>query len=143
MELPILDIPFPEKVTPNKELINKSKDLAFEVTELKNSALELINKGIDEIEGKIKSEGSLWKADFEKHSKDYSEITAGHEGLKTRELNDQIELLSKKRRDVQSKLNRIDVAENEYKRRIKTRKEYISNIRNRKLRIAALRERKI
>lgn len=143
MEFPILDIPFPANDMPNKELINKCKDHASEITEIKKSAFELISKGIADIDTKIRNEGQVWKAEYEKHNKEYADITAGHEGLKTKELNDQIELLKKQRAGAQAKLNSIGSAEEEYKRRIKIRDQYIATIRDRKARIATSRGQKV
>lgn len=143
MESPILDAPFPDKDTPNKELLTKCKGFASEITDLKKSAIEFINKGVLEIETKIRNEAVLWKADYEKHEKEYTDITAGHEGLKTREIHDQIESFTKKRSETQAKLKLIDSAENEYKKRIKIRNEYIASIKDRKTRIATLRGRKV
>jgi ABC-type lipoprotein export system ATPase subunit len=143
MDLPTLDVPFPEKETPNKNVVDKCKGYASELTELKSSTLETILRGLDEIETKIKKDASLWRTEYDKHNKEYGELTAGHNGLKTKELNDQIESLGRKKFDTQAKLNSIDLAEKEYNRLIKIRNEYIATIKDKKTRIATSRERKV
>jgi ABC-type lipoprotein export system ATPase subunit len=143
IDFPILDIPFPEKRTPNKDVLKKCKDIASEVSELKKAATDLIMKGIDDLEKRIRSEAAAWKLEFEKHNKEYEEITAGHGGLKTKELNDKIEHYGKMRFDAQAKLKSIELAEEQYKRLLKTRNENIAKIKDQRSRIATLRSKKV
>jgi hypothetical protein len=143
MELPLLDVPLLEKDTPNKDLVVRCKNYASELTSLKNSALEMMMKGLEDIERKIKQDARTWKADYQKHEDKYAEITKAVGGLKTKEINDQLELLGKKRFDTQAILTKIDTAEKEYRRLLKIRDENIALIRDRKARIATLRRVKV
>jgi hypothetical protein len=143
IDLPMLDVPFPEKETPNKKLLDKVKDNVSSLAGLKYAAYELMAKGLDELESKIREDAGQWKEGFSQHKKDYDTITAGHGGLRTKELNDQIEHFEKKRFEAQSKLKSIELAATELNRQMKLRKEKIAFIQDRRGRIATLRAKKV